>query len=67
MWISDTSVERPTIAIVLSILLTLFGMVAFLKLPVTEMPDMVSPIANISTKYKGASASIIESQVTAKL
>lgn len=40
MWISDTSVERPTIAIVLSILLTLFGMVAFLKLPVTEMPDM---------------------------
>ncbi|MCL1057588.1 efflux RND transporter permease subunit [Shewanella gelidimarina] len=67
MLISDTSVERPVIAIVLSILLTLFGIVAFLKLPVTEMPNMVSPIATISTKYKGASAVIVESQVTAKI
>lgn len=67
MLISDTSVERPVIAIVLSILLTLFGIVAFFKLPVTEMPNMVSPIASISTKYKGASAVIIESQVTAKI
>lgn len=67
MLISDTSVERPVVAIVLSILLTLFGIAAFFKLPVTEMPNMVSPIASISTKYKGASAVIIESQVTAKI
>ncbi|UJF19870.1 multidrug efflux RND transporter permease subunit [Vibrio sp. SS-MA-C1-2] len=64
MWISDVSVKRPVVAIVLSLLLTVFGYVSFTKLAVREMPDVENPVVSISTRYEGASASIMESQVT---
>ncbi|EPE37372.1 efflux RND transporter permease subunit [Candidatus Photodesmus anomalopis] len=64
MWLSDVSIKRPVIAIVLSLLLVLFGIVSFLKLPVREMPDINTLSVTINTHYKGASASIIENQIT---
>jgi len=67
MWISDTAVKRPVVAIVVSLLLCVFGTVAFSKLSVREMPDIESPVVTVMTRYEGASATIIESQVTAVL
>ncbi|MGZ9899078.1 multidrug efflux RND transporter permease subunit [Shewanella gaetbuli] len=64
MWLSDTAVKRPVVAIVLSILLCVFGFVSFSKLSVREMPDVENPVVTVMTTYNGASASIMESQVT---
>lgn len=49
MWLSDASVKRPVAAVVLSLLLCVFGIVSFSKLAVREMPDIESPVVSIST------------------
>ncbi|MGY2572575.1 vibriobactin export RND transporter permease subunit VexH [Vibrio sp. C8] len=67
MLISDVSVKRPVAALVLSMLLCVFGFVSFTKLAVREMPDIENPVVSISTRYQGASATIIESQITSVL
>lgn len=67
MWLSDVSVKRPTVAIVFSMLLCVFGYVSFTKLAVREMPDISNPVVTVSTTYDGASASIMESQITTVL
>ncbi|KOO07278.1 vibriobactin export RND transporter permease subunit VexH [Vibrio hepatarius] len=67
MLLSDVSVKRPVAAVVLSLLLCVFGIVSFSKLAVREMPDIESPVVSISTRYEGASATIIESQITSVL
>ena len=64
MWLSDISVKRPVVAIVLSLLLCVFGIVSFSKLAVREMPDVESPVVTIMTTYDGTSATVMESQVT---
>ena len=64
MLISDVSVKRPVAAIVLSLLLTIFGAISFTKLAIREMPDIENPVVSISTVYEGAAATIMESQVT---
>lgn len=67
MWLSDVSVKRPVSALVLSLLLCVFGIVSFSKLAVREMPDIENPVVSVSTRYTGASATIIESQITSIL
>ncbi|MGY3568991.1 vibriobactin export RND transporter permease subunit VexH [Vibrio paucivorans] len=67
MLLSDVSVKRPVAAVVLSLLLCVFGIVSFNKLAVREMPDIENPVVSISTRYEGASATIIESQITSAL
>ncbi len=64
MWLSDVSVKRPVAAVVLSLLLVVFGLVSFDRLAVREMPDIENPVVSVSTRYEGASATIIESQIT---
>ncbi len=64
MFLSDISVKRPVAAIVLSLLLVVFGYISFTNLPVRELPDMDNPVVSIRTTYSGASPDIIESQVT---
>lgn len=64
MWLSDVSVKRPVAAIVLSLLLCVFGLISFNKLAVREYPDIDRPVVSIMTLYSGAAASIMESQVT---
>ena len=53
MWLSDMSVRRPLVAVVISALLTVFGLVAFAKLTVREMPDVQTPSVSITTTYEG--------------
>ncbi|WP_418358333.1 MULTISPECIES: multidrug efflux RND transporter permease subunit [Shewanella] len=67
MWLSDTAVKRPVVAIVLSLLLCVFGLVSFSKLAVREMPDVQNPVVTVMTTYSGASATIMESKITKAL
>ncbi|BEU03475.1 multidrug resistance protein [Agarivorans sp. OAG1] len=64
MLLSDISVKRPVVAIVLSLLLCVFGIASFSQLAVREMPDVENPVVTISTRYEGVSATIIDSQIT---
>ncbi|MDX2103843.1 MAG: efflux RND transporter permease subunit [Alphaproteobacteria bacterium] len=64
MVLSDTSIKRPVFACVISLILLIFGLFAFLKLPVREYPAIDPPIVSITTIYRGASAQIIESRIT---
>ncbi|MEM1230014.1 MAG: efflux RND transporter permease subunit, partial [Pseudomonadota bacterium] len=64
MWLSDTSVQRPVFATVVSMLLVAFGLLSFNALPLREYPDISAPTVSVTTNYVGASADIIESRVT---
>ena len=64
MWLSDLSVTRPVLATVLNALLVVFGIFALTSIPVREYPDIDPPIVSVSTNYVGASAAVIETQVT---
>jgi hydrophobic/amphiphilic exporter-1 (mainly G- bacteria), HAE1 family len=61
--ISDVFIDRPRLAIVISVVLTLVGLVAITQLPVAQFPDIVPPQVSVSTSYPGASASVVESTV----
>ncbi|MDP6013298.1 MAG: efflux RND transporter permease subunit [Alphaproteobacteria bacterium] len=64
MVLSDTSIKRPVFASVVSLILIIFGLFAFDRLAVREYPDIDPPTVSIVTLYKGASAQIMETQVT---
>jgi len=61
------SIRRPVLAIVLSITIVLFGLLGFSFLGVREFPSLDPPNIAVSTNYRGASADVIESQVTEPL
>jgi len=64
MIISDHSVRRPVFATVLSALLVILGLAALGRLPVRQYPDVDSPVVSVETRYRGASAEVIETKVT---
>lgn len=49
-------IHRPVLSIVISILITLLGLLSFTQLPVTQFPDIAPPEVNVTTKYTGANA-----------
>lgn len=64
MLLSDTSVKRPVFATVISLLLMLFGLISYQRLPVREYPDVDPPIVSIETTYTGAAAAVIDTRIT---
>ncbi len=64
MKLSEVSIRRPVFAVVMSVVIILFGLVAFTRLPVREYPDVDPPIVSIVTLYRGASPSVIETEIT---
>jgi multidrug efflux pump len=64
MRISEISVRRPVFASVLSLMIILIGVVSYGKLAVREYPRIDEPVVTVFTKLVGASAEVIESQVT---
>ena len=64
MILSEISIKRPICAIVLSLLLLIYGAISFLYLPVRELPDITVPSISISTTYQGASPEVIETRIT---
>src|SRR3546814_15515169 len=57
-------VRRPVFASVVSLIVLLIGVVSLLQLSVREYPNIDVPVVSVTTDYPGASAQIIESQVT---
>ncbi|MDB5860981.1 MAG: putative inner rane transporter, partial [Ramlibacter sp.] len=67
MQLPEISIRRPVFATVLSLLVLLVGAVSFTRLSVREYPKIDEPVVTVSVKYAGASAEVIESQVTKPL
>ena len=65
--LSTLSINRPVLAIVMSITIILFGVIGFQFLGVREFPSVDPPIITVATSYTGANAVIIESQITEPL
>lgn len=64
---SGIFIKRPVLAMVLSILVVLFGIIGYSFLGVREYPSVDPPTVSVSTSYPGANADIIESQITEPL
>lgn len=64
MILSDFSIKRPVTAVVLSLLLVAFGLLAFDRLPLREFPNIDSPVVSVETLYRGASADVVETRIT---
>lgn len=57
--VSRVFIERPRLALVLSLVLVLTGIISLWKLPVAEYPEIAPPTLMVSTSYPGASAEVI--------
>ena len=64
MSLPELCIRRPVFATVLSLILVLIGLMAFSRLTIREYPNIDEPQVSVSTNYAGASAEIVESQVT---
>ena len=67
MSISTLSIKRPVLAIVMNLLIILFGFLGYKYLGMREFPSIDPPVVSIRTSYQGANADIIESQITEPL
>src|SRR3978361_1047768 len=65
--ISSVFVDRPRLAVVIAIVMTLAGALAMLRIPVAQFPDIVPPQVQVTTRYPGASAAVVESTVAQPL
>ena len=64
MGLSDLCIRRPVFATVLSLVVILIGLVSFSRLTVREYPNIDRPVVLVETVWRGASAQVLESQVT---
>ena len=67
MRLPETSIRRPVLATVMSLLLVLIGAVSYTRLVVREYPRIDEPVVNVTTRLPGASSEVIESQVSKPL
>jgi len=65
--LSHISIDRPVLAIVLSLTILIFGIIGFFFLGIREYPSVDPPIITVSTTYTGANAEVIETQITEPL
>jgi len=64
MKLSNISIHRPVFATVMSLTIILFGIISFTRLPVREYPDIDPPIISVTSLYRGASSSVVETEIT---
>jgi hydrophobe/amphiphile efflux-1 (HAE1) family protein len=60
---SDVFIDRPRMAIVIAIVTTLAGGIALTQIPVSQFPDIVPPQVQVTARYPGASAAVVEATV----
>lgn len=63
----ETFIRRPVLSLVISIVITLLGILAYFTLPVTQFPDIVPPSVVVSAKYTGANAEVSAKAVATPL
>ena len=64
VFLPELSIRRPVLATVMSLIVVLLGLIAYDRLTVREYPKIDEPVVTVETNFKGASADIVESQVT---
>ncbi len=60
-------IDRPRLAVVIAVLITLAGLIALTRIPVAQFPDIVPPEVSVTTTYPGASAAVVEATVAQPL
>ena len=60
---SDIFIERPRLAFVLAIVITLAGIIAITAIPIAQFPDIVPPQVTLNATYPGADAEVVETTV----
>ena len=65
--ISAVFIDRPRLAIVIALVITIAGGLALLRIPVAQFPDIVPPQVTVTGVYPGASAAVVESSVAQPL
>jgi hydrophobe/amphiphile efflux-1 (HAE1) family protein len=61
--ISSVFIDRPRLAIVIAIVISLAGVLALTRIPVAQLPDIVPPQVQVTATFPGASADVLESTV----
>ncbi|MBR0674114.1 efflux RND transporter permease subunit [Neoroseomonas soli] len=61
--ISKVFVDRPRLAIVIAIVMTIAGIVSLMQIPVAQFPDIVPPQVTVTANFPGASAEVVEATV----
>ena len=67
MQLPEICIKRPVFATVLSLIILLIGLISYTRLSVREYPRIDEPVVSVNTDYRGASAEVVESQVTKPL
>jgi multidrug efflux pump len=67
MKLSQTCIDRPVLSTVLSLVIVLVGLIAVVRLPNREFPDIDPPVVAVTTVYSGAAPEVIETSVTQPL
>ena len=67
MQLPEICIKRPVLATVLSLIIVLVGMISYTRLSVREYPRIDEPVVSVVTTYRGASAEVVESQITKTL
>ena len=61
--LSSTFIDRPRLAVVISVVITIAGLIALTRIPIAQFPDIVPPIVSVTGTYSGASADVVEQTV----
>lgn len=67
MRLHELSIHRPVLAIVMSTVIVVFGLIAAQQLPIREFPLAERPLVSVQASYPGANATVIENQITEAL
>jgi len=67
MTLSEVSIQRPVLTIVISLFILLMGGLSLLQLPVREYPAVDPPTVSITTSYPGAAAEVMQTQITERI
>lgn len=60
-------IHRPVLSIVISVIITLMGLIALVQLPMTQFPDIAPPEVDVNTQYTGANAEVVVKAVLTPL
>lgn len=65
--IFDVFIRRPRLAMVISVVITLAGLIAMVSIPVSQYPDIAPPTVRVSATYSGADAAVVEESIAQPL
>ena len=64
MSLTDLSIKRPVFATVISLMMIVLGIASLMSLPIRELPQIDPPVVQVTTTYTGASAAVVDTQIT---